>query len=290
MAQPGKSSAKRSKPTYIYSILGTALVLFLLGILGLIVIHAKQLSDYFKESVELQVILRDTAEENDALALRDSIAAAPFAKSAEYVSKAQAAETMKKEMNEDFESLLGYNPLYASIVLIPKAQYVEQDSLKVIEETLQRYSNVREVYYQRTVVNSVIDNMKRIGLVILVLSALMAVVVIVLIDNTIKLAMFSNRFLIKNMQMVGATRWFIVKPFDIRSLINGAISGILAILGLIVLMYFADKQLPGLANLRSYFLIGLLFVGVVLIGMGISLFSAHRAVMKYLKMKLDDLY
>ncbi|RAJ04180.1 cell division transport system permease protein [Chitinophaga skermanii] len=290
MAQPGKSSAKKSKPTYIYSILGTALVLFLLGILGLIVIHAKQLSDYFKESVELQVILRDNVKDEAAIALRDTIGRQPFVKNIEYVTKEQAAETMKKEMNEDFVTLLGYNPLYASIVIKMKAGYVEQDSLKMIETNLQQYNNVREVFYQKKIVNSVIDNMKQIGLVILVLSALMAIVVIVLIDNTIRLAMFSNRFLIKTMQMVGATRWFIVKPFDLRSLLNGAISGILSIAGLIALLYFADKQLPGLSGLRDHFLITVLFIGLIIIGMGISLFSTHRAVMKYLKMKLDDLY
>lgn len=290
MAQPGKSSAKKSKPSYLYSIIGVALVLFLLGTLGLIVIHANKLSVYFKESIELQVILRDNVKERQAQALRDSIAGKPYVKSIEYVSKEKAAEQFKKEFGEDFINLLQYNPLYASINIKANADYVNADSLKIIENTVTQLNGVREISYQRSLVNKLNENVRKIGFVILAISILLALVVIVLIDNTIRLAMFSNRFLIKTMQMVGATRWFIAKPFDLRSIINGGLSAILAIVGLIGIMYFANKWLPELSGLRDYFMITMLFLGMIVIGICICLVSTHRSVMKYLKLKLDDLY
>ncbi|KAA2245645.1 hypothetical protein F0L74_06735 [Chitinophaga agrisoli] len=290
MAQPGKSSAKRSKPSYFYSIIGVALVLFLLGTLGLIVIHANRLSAYFKESIELQVILRDNVREDQALILRDSIARKPYVKSIEYVSKDMAASRFKKEFGEDFINLLQYNPLYASINIKANARYVNADSLRVIEHNLTQQSIVREISYQRLLVNKLNENVRKIGIVMLAISALLALVVIVLIDNTIRLAMFSNRFLIKTMQMVGATRWFIAKPFDTRSIINGALSAVIAIAGLMGLIYFADQWLPELSGLRDYFMITVLFLGMIIIGICISLVSTHRSVMKYLRLKLDDLY
>lgn len=288
--QPGRSSSKKSKPSYLYSIIGVALVLFLLGTLGLIVIHANKLSEFFKESIEIQVILRDNVKEEQAIALRDSIATRPYVKSIEYVSKDMAGDRFKKEFGEDFITLLQYNPLYASINIKANARYVNPDSLKIIEENLAQQSIVREISYQRGLVSKLNENVRKIGLVILGICALLALVVIVLIDNTIRLAMFSNRFLIKTMQMVGATRWFIAKPFDLRSIINGAISALLAIAGLIGIIYFADQLLPELAGMRDYFMTAVLFIGMIIIGICISLVSTHRSVMKYLRLKLDDLY
>jgi cell division transport system permease protein len=167
---------------------------------------------------------------------------------------------------------------------------VNNDSLKIIENNLLQQNIVREVSYQRSLVSKLNENVNKIGLVILLISALLCLAVIFLIDNTIRLAMFSNRFLIKTMQMVGATRWFIAKPFDMRSIVNGAISAVIAIACLLGLMSAADKVLPELAGLRDNVMIGLLFVGMLLIGICISLVSTHRAVMKYLRLKLDDLY
>ncbi|MDR6570238.1 cell division transport system permease protein [Chitinophaga ginsengisegetis] len=290
MAQSGKSSAKKSKPSYLYSIIGVALVLFLLGTLGLVVIHANKLSVYFKESIEIQVILRDNVKEAQATALRDSMAHRPYIKSIEYVSKDMAAQRFKKDFGEDFISLLQYNPLYSSINIKANANYVNNDSLKVIENNLSQQSIVREISYQRMLVSKLNENVNRIGLIILIISGLLCLVVIFLIDNTIRLAMFSNRFLIKTMQMVGATRWFIAKPFDLRSIANGAIAAVIAIAGLIGIMSVSDKLLPELAGLRDNLMIAFLFIGMILIGISISLVSTHRSVMKYLRLKLDDLY
>lgn len=272
------------------SVIGVALVLFLLGVLGLIVIHAERLSKYFKENIEIQVILQNNTPQTSALALRDSLSKCPFVKSVEYVSKDMAADRFKKDFGEDFISLLQYNPLYASVNLKANAAYVNPDSLKRIEHTLLENGNVKEVYYQRALVGKLSDNVKKIGAVILALSILLCIVVIVLIDNTIRLSMFSNRFLIKTMQMVGATRGFISRPFDVRSIGNGLLSAVVAIGALILVMYYAQQQLPEIRMVRDYRLTVLLFLGMIILGICISLLSTHRSVTKYLKTKLDDLY
>lgn len=272
------------------SVVGVALVLFLLGVLGLIVIHAEKLSRYFKENIEIQVILRGDTPEKSALALRDTLEKEPYTKSVEYVTKDMAADRFKKDFGEDFISLLQYNPLYASVNLKAKAAYVNPDSLKKIETALLKDPHVREVYYQRALVDKLSENVRKIGAIILAISIILCLVVIVLIDNTIRLAMFSNRFLIKTMQMVGATRGFIARPFDMRSIGNGLLSALLAIAALIVLMYYAQKQLPEIQMVRDYTMTFLLFLGMIVLGICISLLSTHRSVTKYLKMKLDDLY
>ncbi len=272
------------------SVLGVALVLFLLGVLGIIVIHAKKLSTYFKEQIEIQVILKDSTTQKEALAIRDSIQSHPYAISVNYISKEKAAKDFKKDFGEDFISILKYNPLYGSIDFKAKAAYVNEDSLKTIENHLLQEKQVKEVYYQRTLVDKLDKNIKRLGLIILAVSIFLGLVVIVLIDNTIRLAMFSNRFLIKTMQMVGATRWFIAKPFDLRSILNGFISAIVAILGLIGLMYYARNQLPQLRAISDLSSMIILFLFIIVIGICISLLSTHRSVIRYLKMRLDDLY
>jgi cell division transport system permease protein len=290
MAQSGKSSVKKSKPSYIYSIVGITLVLLLLGVLGLFMINAHKLSDYFKESIELQVILRDNVKEEQAVAFKDSLATQPFVKSIEYVSKEEAAKRFKLENPDENFDVLGFNPLYASINVKLFADYVHADSLKNIESKIEGRNAVRELFYQKGLVTSILDKTRQIGMVLLGISLFMCIVVLFLIDNTIRLAMYSNRFLIKTMQMVGATRWFIAKPFDIRSIVNGAISALIAIGVLVFLMSVAERELPEMKAMRDYTLTGLLFLGLLLLGIGISLFSTHRAVMKYLKLKLDDLY
>lgn len=291
MAQFGKLSSKKSKPSYVYSIIGVALVLFLLGTLGLIVIHAKKLSVYFKENIEVQVYLRENIREKQINELKEYIAKQPYTKSWEYLTKDMARERYLKEGGDDWSKVLDYNPLPASINFKANAAYVNQDSLaRIAQDLLSRSNIVREVQYPKTLVNSLNENVNRIGLILLVISILLLLVVIVLIDNTIRLAMFSNRFLIKTMQMVGATRWFIAKPFDLRSIANGLISALLAIVGLCGIIYFTEKQLPELRAMRDYFMISLLFLGMIVIGICISLFSTHRSVIKYLKLKLDELY
>lgn len=281
---------KKGKATYIYSIIGVALVLFLLGSLGWLVINASELSKSFKENIEISVILNDNTRDDLAVKLKDVIDKQSFTKSSQYITKDKAAEQFKKDFGEDFLQVLDYNPLYTSINFHLHSDYMNTDSLIKIETFLKQSNVVREVFYQKNLVDIMNSNVKRIGYVILAISLFLIFSVIILIDNTIRLAMFSNRFLIKTMQMVGATRWFIAKPFNIRGVINGVISALIAIAGILALKYFSEKWLPELATLANNKLLLMLCLTILALGIVISLLSTHRSVIKYLRTQLDDLY
>ena len=281
---------QKRQATYVYSIIGVALVLFLLGSLGWLVINAAQLSKTFKENIEISVILNDNTRDEMALKMKDIIDQQSFTKSSQFITKEKAAEQFKKDFGEDFLQVLDYNPLYTSINFHLHSEYLHTDSLIKIERFLKQSNVVREVFYQKNLVDLMNSNVKRVGLVILVISLFLIFSVIVLIDNTIRLAMFSNRFLIKTMQMVGATRWFIAKPFNIRSVINGIISALLAIGGILLLKMFAEAWLPELKTLSSTKWMLILCTSILAMGIVISFLSTHRSVIKYLRTQLDDLY
>lgn len=290
MTQIGKSSAKRSQPSYFMSILGVSLVLFILGLLGWIVINANKLGQYFKENVEVRVYLRENITPKDSVTLVQYIANKPYVKEYEYVTKEQAKQKFVADGNDDWKNILDANPLPASIEFKLRNQYVQSDSLLAIKADLEQNIGVNDVQYPRSLVDNLNENVRKISLILLVIAIVLCVVVIILIDNTIKLAMFSNRFLIKTMQMVGATRGFIARPMDIRAVINGAIAGLIALAGIIALVFLAEKQLPELKAMRDTAWLLMLGGGIIVLGILISLLSTHRSVIKYLKMKLDELY
>jgi len=290
MTQIGKGSAKRSQPSYFMAILGVSLVLFILGILGWIVINANKLGDYFKENVEVRVYLRENISSKDSAALVDYIAAKPYVKKYTYVTKEGAREKFLADGNEDWKNVLDANPLQASIDFFLKTQYVNGDTLQNIKADLEQNIAVSDVQYPKSLVDNLNRNVRKVSLILLGIAIVLCIVVIVLIDNTIRLAMFSNRFIIKTMQMVGATRWFIAKPMDIRAVVNGALSGIIALAGILALVFLAENQLPELKAMRDTTWLVLLALGIIVLGIVISLVSTHRSVIKYLKMKLDDLY
>ena len=290
MIEISKTSMRRSKPSYFFSILGVASLLILVGILGWFVINGSKLERYFRGSVQVQVYLRENAPQKDIDTLMSYINSKPYTTSAQHITKDMAKEKFLKENNDDWDKVLDYNPLPASIDFNLKSDYVNKDSLANITADLSKDIIVSEIRYPDEVVSNLNSVVKKIGWVLLAAVTLLGIIVLVLIDNTIKLAMFSNRFLIKTMQMVGATRWFISKPFDAKAVINGFISAVIAIVVLLIFIFTVEKWLPEIKVLRDYWLLGLLFLSIILIGIVITFFSTHRSVMKYLKMKLDDLY
>ena len=190
----------------------------------------------------------------------------------------------------DIASFMDGNPLFPSLEMNVFYDYVNKDSLEKIKAFLQQSNIVALAHYEKRQVSRLSENLRQINLVLGGIALLLVIAVVFLIDNTVRLAMFSNRFLIKTMQMVGATRRFITKPFDRRAIINGIISAVFAIGGLLLLIYFADRNIPELKDLHNLPMLGLLMVGILLLGVLISLLSTHRSVVKYLKMHLDDLY
>ncbi len=288
--QFGKKYSEKAKPSYIYSIFGVALVLFMLGLLGIVVLNAKKLSDYFKENVEFSLILMDTCSPEQAANIKKTLDGNPHVKSSELVSKDEALKRFKKNFQEDFVELIEYNPLYASVNFHLNSDYAHTDSIKKIEAQFLATRQVKELYYQHSLVETMNQNAKKISIIILVIALVLFFIAIALIDNTIKLVMYSNRFLIKSMQLVGATRWFISKPFIVRSFVNGLLSSILAIILLAVLGFYANQLIPELSSLIQPTDIALLFFIVIFIGVAISTWSTYRSVTKYLKLKLDELY
>ncbi|MEO6069481.1 MAG: permease-like cell division protein FtsX [Chitinophagaceae bacterium] len=290
MAQFGKASSQRGKPSYFMSILGVTLVLFLLGIIGWLVINANKLGDYFKENVEVRAHLRGSVNTKDSLGLVQFIASRPYVKEYSFVTKEMAKQQYLKDGNQDWTGVLDENPLPNSINFKLKNQYVQTDTLVNVEKEMLQNPLISDIQYPKELVSNLNGNIRRISIILLTLAVILGIVVIILIDNTIRLAMFSNRFLIKTMQMVGATRGFIAKPLNIRAVINGAISALIAIMLVYGLVLVAENFLPELNALHDTKTLVLLFVLLVVIGILITLFSTYRSVRKYLRMKLDELY
>lgn len=291
MADSAKSSLKRSKPNYIYSIIGVGLVLLIMGIMGWFFLNINSVGNAFKEDIRISAYLR-TLNKDTIGQIQQYIAARPYTKTVTYVDKKMAQEIWNRENNEDWAKILDMNPLPESIDFYAKADYVNKDSLvRISTELLGKYGNqITDIQYPQTLVGNLNERAAKIGLIFLVIAIILCVIVIVSIDNTIRLAMFSNRFLIKTMQMVGATRNFIARPLNIRAVINGLISAGIAIVLLFSIISWAESQFPQLKAIRDWKLTFILFGGLIILGVGISVYSTHRSVLKYLKMKLDDLY
>lgn len=291
MAQAGKASLKRGKPNYIYTVVGVALVLLIMGIMGWFFLNLNAVGNTFKEDIRLSAYMR-TLNKDTIAQIQQFIAAKPYAKNVVYVDKNTAKDIWNKENNEDWAKILDVNPLPESIDFYAKAAYVNKDSLAVISADLMAaYGNqITDLQYPQSLVSSLNERASKIGLIFLVVAITLCVIVIFSIDNTIRLAMFSNRFLIKTMQMVGATQSFIARPLNIRAVVNGLISSGIAIILLFSLIGWAETQFPQLKGIRNTNHTLLLFGGLIILGVGISVLSTHRSVLKYLKMKLDDLY
>jgi len=291
MASTGTSALKRSKPNYIYSIVGVAIVLFIMGIMGWLFLNLQSIGDSFKEDIRISVYVR-TANKNTVGAIEKFIASQPYAKNVEYINKEKAKAIWNKENNEDWAKILEANPLPESIDFYAKANYVNTDSLTKITTAIENTfpKDVADIQYPKSLVTNLNERATKIGVIFLVMSIILCIIVIISIDNTIRLAMYSNRFLIKTMQMVGATRNFISKPLLIRALLNGLISAFVAIFLLFGLIEWATTQFPQIGMLQGISNSLILFGGLILLGVGISVFSTYRSVLKYLKMKLDELY
>jgi cell division transport system permease protein len=292
MSQFGKSSSKRGKPTYAYAIIGVSLVLFLFGIVGWFFLNLRKTGDYFKENIQVQCFLNRDASKKKIDSVKSYISALPYVKAAEYVTKDMAAKKYETDNDTTWRQFISSNPLPESIDFYVKASNVQSDSLRLISSTIE--SNfpgvISEYKFPDEIVSKVGDFAKYLFIGFLVAAVILTILVIFSIDNTIRLAMYSNRFLIKTMQMVGATRWFIAKPINIRAVINGFIAAAIAIGLIFGVVVLVEAFRPEFKVLRDNKSLILLFITIILLGVTITLVSTHRAVIKYLRMKLDDLY
>jgi cell division transport system permease protein len=283
-------SKARLRGSYLTLVISVSLVLFLLGILGLVIINAKGLSDYLRESLSFSVMLDEDAREADIRMLQKDLDAKPFVKSTEYVSKDEAAIKMKEDLGEDFISFLGDNPLPPSIDVYLYASYTNPDSVAKMEKYVMEYPFVKEVLVPESLLFLINENVRKVSLSLLIISSFLLLIAVTIINNTIRLAIYSKRFLIRTMQLVGATRSFIRKPFLIRSIYHGVIAALIAMLLLMGLLYLVEKEFLMLYSFKSTNFLIMLGVLLIVLGILINLVSTFFSVNRYLVISEDKLY
>ncbi|MBB1647169.1 Cell division protein FtsX [compost metagenome] len=281
---------RKTKSVYVSTVISIALVLLVTGMLGLLLVHAKNLSKYVKENIVLNVIVNDGTSEGDVLSLQKDLEKDPYVLRTEYISKELAAKNLKEDLGEDFVQYLGHNPLLPSLDVYMKENYANTDSIKTFIEKISKNNKIKEVVYQESLIDMINKNVRIIGMIVLAFAVILLIIAVALINNTIRLAIYSQRFLIKSMQLIGATKNFIRKPFITYGIIHGLLGSLIAILLLILTLKFAQQQIPELVFLRNWFEFAVIFLGVILIGILISGLSTYFAVTKYLKAQSNDLY
>ena len=289
----GKSANKRRVAgSYFMSMMSIALVLFLLGMFALLMMHAQKLSNYLKENIGFEVVMNSNAKESNILSLQKELEAMPAVKSTEYITKDEAIRRLSEDLGEDFLQWLGNeeNPLLPSIEVRFNAEWANNDSLSVIEAQLVKNPNVKEVYYQKSLVNLIDQNVKRIGLALMVASIVLLFIAIALIRNTLRLSIYAKRFLVRSMLLVGATASYIRRPFIKSGISQGFFGGLLADIALALLLYGLSKRLPELALVQDYRIIIGIFVGIIVLGMLLGGLSTRAALGKYLRADVDRLY
>ncbi len=290
MKQEDKFTRRKLRSSYITTIVSISLVLFMLGLLGLIMLHGHKLSVYIRENIALSVIINETATDGEISLFRKNLDGARFVKGIEYITRDQAAEELKSALGEDFISFIGYNPLLPSFELKLHAPYANVDSIQAIEKKLLGASVVKEVLYQKSLVHLINENIRKISMALMLFNLLLLIVAIALINNTIRLAIYSRRFLVRTMQLVGATEAFIQKPFLIQGILHGFSGALIALLLLTFTIYFARNEIPELVVLQDFKPLVLLAGTVIVVGILIALVSTFFSVRKFLRSSLDNLY
>jgi cell division transport system permease protein len=285
-----KYQKRRLITSYFSVVISIALVLFLVGLLALLVLNTKKVADNFKEQIALTVYLKDTAKEVEIDQMQKSLALAEYTKTIEFVSKEEAAKAYSEEIGEDFMEFLGYNPLQNSIDVYFNADYVSETQIAEISRDLGDKEFVDEIVYDKPLIALLNDNIKRLSFWILIVSGLLTFIAVLLINSSIRLSVYAKRFTIKTMQMVGATKHFIRRPFILRSIKLGLIGSTISLIGMGVVLYYLNKSFPELNLISDEILLAAIFVGVLIMGILISWLSTFFATQRFLNLKTDELY
>ena len=286
------SNKRRVAGSYFMSLMSIALVLFLLGVFALLMLHAQKLSNHLKENIGFEVVMNSKVKEAKILQLQSELDAMPAVKSTEYITKEEAIRRLSEDLGEDFLQWLGNeeNPLLPSIDVRFNADYANNDSIAALQAQLLKNTDVKEIYYQKSLVNVIDQNVRRIGLALMIASLVLLIIAIILIRNTIRLSIYSKRFLVRSMQLVGATPAYIRRPFIRSGILQGFFGGLLADAFLALLLYGLDRRLPELTLVQDYKIIIGIFVGIIVLGMLLGGFSTRLALRKYLHADVDQLY
>ena len=285
-----KFQKRRLISSYFSVVLSVFLVLFLLGLLGLFIINSKRLSDNFKEDIVMTVFFKSEANDTIFKAFETEMKSGKYAKDFNFVSKEKAAKEHEKTLGENFTEFLGANPLYNSYDIHLKADYVTNVGFSRMESEIRKNPMVADVVYDKQLITLVNDNVKKISMWVLIISGIFAFISILLINSSLRLSIYANRFIIKTMQMVGATKAFIRKPFVTRSIILGVIGSVLAILALIGVLVYVSTNYPALDIFKDQLLTVLVLLGVLVLGVLITWIGTHFATQRFLNLRTDDLY
>jgi len=290
MTEEKKILRKTQRSSHLSIMISMALVLFLLGLLGVLLLQANELGNYVKENIGISLIIKpeaDSAQINDIITRVNST---QYLKSARLISKEEAAEELQKDLGEDFIGFLGHNPLYPSIDIRIKAEYADEKTIASFISSIKAHPSVHDVQYQPSLVESINRNLKTITWILVIFSSLLILVSVTLINNTIRISLYARRLLIKSMLLVGATKGFILKPFLLRSILNGFIGGLIATILLAGLMYGISVKLPEISMISDYRILGIVAAGMVSLGIFLSFLSTLFAVNKYLRYRTDNIY
>ena len=286
------SSKRRVAGSYFLSLMSIALVLFLLGVFALLMMHAQKLSNHLKENIGFEIVMNSNVKEANILKLQKELEAMPAVKSTEYITKEEAILRLSEDLGEDFLQWLGNeeNPLLPSIDVRFNAEYANNDSIAAIQAQLRKNPDIKEIYYQKSLVDVITKNVNHIGLVLMVASLVLLIIAITLIRNTIRLSIYSKRFLVRSMQLEGATSSYIRRPFIKSGILQGFFGALLADAFLALLLYGLNKQLPELTLVQDYTIIIGIFVGIIILGILLGGLSTRLALRKYLNADVDRLY
>ena len=285
-----RTESRKGKSAYFVPTISISLVLIVVGMLVFILLNARAISDHVKRNIGFAVIVKDNTNEAEIKRVQKILDTQPYVYTSKYITKEQAAKSFKKEMGEDFERILGANPLLPSIEIKLNPAYANNDSLAMIEKGLARFDIIHEVYYQKSMIESINDNIRRITIIFLIVGAVLVLISFTLIRNMIHLAVYSQRLLIKTMQLVGATPFFICKPFVYGSMWRGFFGALIANLVLLGAIFFVQENVGNVINIMRQDVILLMVGFVILSGVVLSFFSAWFSVRRYLRRDLNDLY
>ena len=281
---------RRLRSSYASVVISIALVLFMLGVLALVLLKSTKVANHFKEEIVMSLFLKDDVSKDQIEELRTSLSAETYTKNIYFISKENAAKKYSEDLGEDFLDFLGDNPLKNGIDLYLNADFVTPENMLELEKKMQANNFVYEVSYNKSLVEQLSKNIKNISFWLLVLSGFFSLVAIILINNSIRLSIYAKRFNIKTMQMVGATKRFIRKPFIFQGIKLGFIAAIIALIGLWVAVYYMNKYIPTLGLLSDYFTLAYVGVFIVLISFFITWISTFFATQRFLNLQTNDLY
>lgn len=286
------SSKRRVAGSYALSLASITLVLFLLGAFAIFMMHARKLSNHVKENLGFEIVMNSDVKEANILRLQKELDAMPAVKSTEYITKEEAISRLSEDLGEDFLQWLGNeaNPLLPSIDVRFHAAYANTDSIAIVESQLLENTDIKEVYYQKSLIDLINNNIRKIAIVLMIVSLALLFIAIALIRNTIRLSIYSKRFLVRSMQLVGATESFIRRPFLKQGVSQGFFGGLLADLFLVGILYWISKRVPDLILIQDMYVIGAILLAVIVLGVVLAWFSTRAALDRFLKADLDKLY